>query len=179
MKRNALLPIALIAVALFLGSCSTTYDATPTIPGKEKIRNPFQGDFTAMLNDENFTANTKYVYDTSTNDIRLLAISGQQYNYNRDTTRYKTISFSIFDYKGPKTYFLNQGISGVYSNIDSNITYNFSTVSAANDTLSSITVTSDQARYIGTFNLMVVQPAVGVGIPDTIYISSGQFDIPK
>lgn len=175
-KRNALLSIALIAVALFMGSCSSTFDATPTIPGKEKIRNPFQGDFTAMVDATPFTANTKYVYDSTLNGYRLLAILGHQYNYNMDTTRFKTISFSIFDYKGPKTYFLNQNLNGTYTNVDSNLTYNYATVSASADTLSAVTITSDQASYQGTFNLMMVEP----GTPnDTVYISSGQFNIPK
>ena len=176
MKKNALLSIVLIAVALIWGSCSTAYDATPTVPGKEKIRNPFQGDFTAMLNADHFTANTKYVYDSTSNGIRLLAIMGQQYNFNMDTTRYKTISFSIFDYKGPKTYFLNQNVSGIYSNIDSNLTYNYATTTFNSDTLSSVTITSDQASYIGQFNLMVVEAG---GNNDTIYISAGNFNIPK
>lgn len=177
MKRNALLSITLIAAALIWSSCTNkNYDATPTIPGKENIRNPFQGDFTAMINGNHFTANTKYVYDSTSNGIRLLAIMAQQYNYNMDTTRYKMISFSIYDYKGPKTYFLAQNAAGIYTDVDSNVTYNYTTVSPASDTLSAVTITTDQSSYQGTFNLMMVQTG---NITDTVFISSGQFNIPK
>ena len=174
MKRNALLSIVVMAVALFWASCSTDYDATPEVP-KENIRNPFQGDFTAKLNEEPFTAHTKYTYDSLLNGVRLLSITGQQFNYNRDTTRFKIVSFSISGYSGPKTYYMAQSdISGVYSNIDSNMTYNYLTTT--NDTLSSVTITSDQTFYEGKFSLMTVETG---GNNDTVQISEGQFKIPK
>jgi len=175
MKINTHLSLAVIAIAFFMSSCSTTYDATPQIPGKDTIRNPFQGDFTATIDGEQFTANTKYITDMSNDGMRYVSISGQQFNYNMDTTRYKIITLSIFDYQGPKTYYLNEGVSGIYSNIDSNITTNYTT--AQSDTLSAITITSDQASWQGQFNLMVIHTSDTE--KDTMYLSNGQFNIPK
>lgn len=174
MKKNVLTLLFASAFTLLVGSCSTSYDATPGLD-KSDIRNPFQGEFTGELNGVLFTADIKSFFDTTFINSRYVSLSGTQFTQDRDTMRNKTIQLVINNYEGPKVYYTQNTFSGAYIDLDSNVVRNYHSVSG--DTVSAISVTNDQDRWAGTFNLMVVNNTAGV--QDTIFISNGKFDIPK
>jgi len=174
-------PLALIfaALAVFSVSCSTKYDASPQVPGKDTTRNPFQGDFTATINGVQFTADTKYFTDQSHDNIRSISISGVQDNYDKDPTTNKTIVITIPDYTGPHAYAVDGGFSGgataTYIVMDSGVVTTY--MAKPNDTLSVVNITNGGDKWEGTFNLVVAPN--GTGDDDNYTITNGSFSIPK
>jgi len=174
-------PLALVfaAVSLLSISCSTDYDASPEVAGKDTIRNPFQGDFTAIVNGVQFTADTKSFTDNTVNNIRSVSFSGTQDSYNKDPKTNSTITVVIPNYTGPHSYAVDGGMSGggtgMYIAMDSGTTKNY--VAKPNDSLSVINITSDGDKWEGSFNF-VAAPS-GSGDADNIIISQGSFSIPR
>lgn len=175
MKKNFSLLMIAALFLFFAASCSTDYDANPTGPDG---RNPFQGQFSAEINGVSFNADVKYFNDTTGNDIRYVSISATEFPVDKDTLKSKTISLTIPNYEGPKTYYTNAGSSSVvYTHKDSAFLKTY--MNAPGDTLAAITITGDQSSWVGTFQLMAVSfDLTGIGT-DTIYINDGKFDIPK
>jgi hypothetical protein len=156
-------------------SCSSTYDATPTIPGRDTIKTGLRGDFTATVQGVEFVANTKYVTDQTASGVRTLVISGVMDSKAKDPKTNQTISLSISPYEGPKAYPIQMGSAGVYINMKENASAAY--LAKANDTNNVIIITQDAGEVKGTFNF-VVAPG-GIGTADNINIGNGSFSIPK
>lgn len=156
-------------------SCSSTYDATPTVPGKDTMKNPLRGDFTAIVDGVNFTANAKYCSDVTVDGTRTITVSGVQDSYNKDPQTNSSISLSITNYAGPNVYPIQFGVAGTYVVKNKGVDKVF--LAKTGDTLALINITSDGDKLEGTFNF-VVAPG-GLGGADNHFIGDGKFSIPK
>lgn len=156
-------------------SCSTTYDATPTIPGRDTIKTGLRGDFTATVQGVEFVANTKYVSDQTVSGVRVLTISGVMDSKAKDPKTNQTISLSITNYEGPKSYPIQFGTAGTYINMKESASSVY--LAKANDTNNVITITQDGSEVKGTFNFVVAPN--GIGTADNINVANGTFSIPK
>lgn len=169
MKKNKLSLFIASSFLLLLGACAADYDANPEAPDG---RNPLQGEFKANIYGEPFTAEVKHFYDSTLNDARNLTISATQFNYDKDTSKYKMITLNIGHYEGPNVYYMSSGNArGYYIEKDGINLRNFS--STSQDTLGAITITGDQAAWVGNFSFMAINGT------DTIYVGDGSFNIPK
>src|SRR6218665_3440054 len=101
-------------IAASNSSCSSVYDATPAVPGRDTMKNPLRGSFTATVDGVEFVANSKYVSDQTFGGIRTLTISGVMDSKAKDPKNNQTISLSITNYEGPKTYLIQSGTAGTY-----------------------------------------------------------------
>jgi hypothetical protein len=169
-------PILFICAGMTLlsVSCSKDYDASPDVTGKNKVRNPFLGDFTATINGEPFIANTKGFTDNTFEDIRSISIYGTMDSPEKDPLKNKMISLSIGDYTGPKAYVAAWSTSATYiERVGGNPTIYSTNMSG--DTVSVINITDDRDKWEGTFTLQV-KPS---GSQEPINITQGAFSIPK
>ncbi|WP_118976177.1 hypothetical protein [Taibaiella koreensis] len=178
MKKILQLAVLCAGIGLFAvssSSCSSQYDATPQVPGRDTIKNPLRGTFTAVVDGETFVANSKYVNDATVNGVRTLMVSGVMDSKAKDPKNNKAISMTITNYMGPGTYPIQMGTVGLYA-VQSDGTYtNF--LAKTGDETFVVTITKDQGDVEGTFNF-VVAPG-GMGTADNHTISSGTFSIPK
>lgn len=156
-------------------SCSSNYDATPTVPGKDTIKNPLRGDFTAMVDGQSFIANSKYVSDKTENGVRTLTVIGYMDSPNKDPEKYKSIALSITNYNGPGNYPIQLGTAGLYLIVDKTVQTPY--LAKAGEEAHTITITSDGDNVEGTFNFIVAPN--GIGTADNHTISEGKFNIPK
>ncbi len=161
--------------ALTAVSCSSTYDATPDVPGKDTIKNTMRGEFTAVVDGVPFSADLKTFEDHTIEEIRNLVVIGEQFNYDRDPNFGKSISISISNYAGPNTYLIDWSTVGTYANIENGEISFYQ--AKAGDSLASVTITQDGDRLEGTFNFIVAPN--GTGDADNHVIAEGKFSIPK
>jgi hypothetical protein len=176
MKR--ILQLALVCAGLGIivagTSCSSAYDATPDIPGRDTMKNPLRGEFTATLDGVYFSANSKYVSDQTVGGVRTLTITGIMDSEKKDPQTNKTISLSISNYNGPGTYPIQLGTAGSYTYRDKGVA---TTYLAKVDSAAMITITQDQTDVQGTFNFDVAPG--GMGTADNHSVYGGTFNIPK
>ncbi|RYZ40054.1 MAG: hypothetical protein EOP49_29810 [Sphingobacteriales bacterium] len=156
-------------------SCSSVYDATPAVPGRDTIKNPLRGTFTATLDGVEFVANSKYVSDQTINGTRTLTVTGVMDSPNKDPETNKTLSFTITNYEGPKTYEIQSNVVGLYVYQEKGVSTSF--LARNGDPAWTVTITKDQGDVEGTFN-WVVAPG-GVGTADNHNVSNGSFSISK
>lgn len=177
MKRILQLALLCAGIGIFAAStsCSSTYDATPEIPGRDTMKNPLRGNFTATVDGVTFVANSKYVSDQTNDGVRTLTISGVMDSPNKDPQTNQTITLSITNYNGIGSYVIQSGTAGLYTVLDDGEPTLYRAKS--NDTAAVITVTSDQGNVQGSFNFVVAPN--GLGTADNHAISGGSFDIPK
>lgn len=162
-------------IAASNSSCSSEYDATPTVAGRDTIKNPLRGSFTATLDGVEFVANSKYVSDQTVSGIRTLTISGVMDSPNKNPETNKTISLSITNYQGPKTYPIQLGTVGTYINLDKSVPTPY--LAKTGDTTYLITITKDQGDVEGSFNFVVAPN--GLGSADNHNVNNGSFSISK
>lgn len=155
-------------------SCSSNYDATPEVPGKDTIRNPFQGDFTAVVNGVNFIAETKGYQDATVGGIRVLTVYGIMNSANKDPKTNTSINLSINNYNGPGVYYIQQGVAGVYNVLNNGTPSSFL---AKVDSANLITVSADGDKIEGSFNFTATPD--GTGDVNQQSIADGKFSIPK
>ncbi|PSK92765.1 hypothetical protein [Taibaiella chishuiensis] len=155
-------------------SCSSNYDATPDVPGKDTMRNPFQGDFTAVVNGVNFIAETKGYQDATVGGIRVLTVYGIMNSANKDPKSNTSINLNINNYNGPGVYYIQQGVAGVYTILNNGTPTAFL---ARVDSANMITVTGDGDKIEGSFNFTVTPD--GLENPNQQNIADGKFSIPK
>lgn len=178
MKRVLQLALVCAGIGLFAlstSSCSSEYDATPAVPGRDTIKNPMRGDFTAVVDGGTFVANSKYVSDQTANGVRTLIISGVMDSKEKDPKNNQAISLTISNYMGPGTYPIQMGTVGLYT-IQSDGTYT-PFLAKTGDESFVITITKDQGDVEGTFNFVVAPN--GMGNANNHTISTGVFSIPK
>lgn len=156
-------------------SCSSNYDATPEVPGKDTIRNPFQGDFTAVVNGVNFIAETKGYQDATVGGVRVLTVYGVMNDAKKNPNSNQSINLSINNYNGPGLYYIQSGVAGVYTILDNGTPKVY--LAKANDSANLIQITADGDKVEGTFNFVVAPN--GLGDDDKQNISDGKFSIPK
>lgn len=175
MKKILLVAIALLGANLYFASCSSKYDANPTV-NNSGVRNPMQGDFTATIDGDSFIANEKTFTDTTDdNDIRYLSIVGLAYSADMDPVKSKTIALIIPNYLGPRSYAMDGLVTGELFISDSLGIHAYTTFPG--DTLSLITLTDDGSTLEGSFYFRVL-PAQNNSL-DTISIANGSFKIPR
>lgn len=176
MLRLACLFAGVGLLALATTSCSTSYDASPDVPGKDTIKNFLRGEFTALVDGVQFTADMKQFSDNTTEGVRSLGIVGNQFSYNKDPKNYSVITLTINNYTGPNTYLIDRSITnGGYSSVIDGLTSIY--FAKAGDSLSTITITNDGDKVEGSFNFIVAPN--GSGEADNHVISSGSFSIPR
>lgn len=177
MKR--ILQLALVCAGLGIivagTSCSSAYDATPDIPGRDTMKNPLRGDFTAMIEGVYFVANSKYVSDQTVSGVRTLSITGIMDSKIKNPNTHQTITLSITNYNGPGTYPIQLGTAGTYINTDKGASATY--LAKTGDTTALISITQDQTNVEGTFNFVVAPN--GMGNADNFHVTSGAFNIPK
>jgi len=156
-------------------SCSTAYDATPAVPGRDTIKNPLRGTFTATLDGVEFVANAKYVSDQTVNGVRTLTVTGVMDSPNKDPETNKTLSFTITNYEGPKTYDISSNVVGMYIYKEKNVATTF--LARNGEPEWTVTITNDVGNIEGTFN-WVVAPG-GIGTADNHNVNNGSFSISK
>jgi len=157
-------------------SCSTKdYDAGPTFPGRDTIKNSMRGDFTANINGVAFKAENKYASDITQGGVRSISISGVMDSYDKDPKNNQTISLYIANYTGPNTYVIQNGVAGSYINMEENVPTTY--LAKTGDTVALIQITSDAGNLQGKFNFVVAPN--GLGTADNISITDGSFDVPK
>lgn len=177
MKKILQLALVCAGIGLFAAatSCSSEYDAMPEVPGRDTIKNPLRGDFTAMVDGVNFVANSKSVSDMTVGGVRSLSISGVMDSKTKDPSTFQSITLSINNYQGPGAYPIQSGTAGTYLTVyqGESTTY----LAKSGDTAAVIIITQDAPNVKGTFDF-VVAPG-GMGTSDNHSVSGGSFDIPK
>lgn len=172
-------PLALVCAGLGIiaasSSCSSVYDATPSVPGRDTIKNALRGDFTAVVDGVEFVANAKYASDQTVSGTRTITISGVMDSKAKDPETNQTISLSITNYEGPKTYPIQFGTAGSYIVMKDGAATSY--LAKTGDTVALISITKDQGDLEGTFNFVVAPN--GLGTADNHSISSGTFSVPK
>jgi hypothetical protein len=156
-------------------SCSSVYDATPSIPGRDTIKNALRGDFTATVDGVEFVGNAKYASDQTVGGVRTITITGVMDSKAKDPKTNQSISLSITNYLGPKTYVIQSGTAGMYTVKDDDVSTTY--LAKTGDTMALISITKDQGDLEGTFNF-VVAPG-GMGTANNHSISNGAFSVPK
>jgi len=178
MKKILQLALVCAGIGLFAASftsCSSEYDATPQVPGRDTIKNPLRGTFTAVIDGETFVANSKYVSDKTVDGVRTLVVSGVMDSKIKDPKNNKSISLTITNYMGPGTYPIQMGTVGMYS-VQDDGTYTHFLAKTGDETFV-VTITKDQGDVEGSFNFVVAPN--GMGTADNHTISNGAFSIPK
>lgn len=177
MKKILQLALVCAGIGIFVGatSCSSVYDATPEIPGRDTIKNPLRGEFTALVDGVNFVANSKYVSDQTVGGVRTLTISGVMDSKAKDPSTNQTITLTISNYAGPGAYPIQLGTAGAYITTFEGTSTTY--LAKAGDTTAVISITQDQTDVKGTFNF-VVAPG-GIGTADNHSVYGGTFNIPK
>ena len=156
-------------------SCSSVYDATPSIPGRDTIKNALRGDFTATVDGVEFVGNAKYASDQTVNGVRTITISGVMDSKAKDPKTNQTISLSITNYEGPKTYPIQFGTAGSYIVQDEGVYTTY--LAKTGDTMALINITKDQGNLEGTFNFVVAPN--GMGTANNHSVTNGSFSVPK
>jgi hypothetical protein len=156
-------------------SCSSNYDAAPEVPGKDTIRNPMQGDFTAVVNGINFIADTKGYQDATVGGIRVLTVYGIMNSPKKDPKYNTSINLNINNYNGPGVYTIQPGILGTYIVLDNGTPKAY--ISKAGDSASYIQIVTDGEKIEGKFNFIGAPD--GLGGADNQSIADGNFSIPK
>jgi hypothetical protein len=177
MKKNFQLALVCAGIGIVAAStsCSSTYDATPSIPGRDTIKNALRGNFTATIDGVEFVANTKYANDQTVGGVRTITISGVMDSQSKDPKTNTTISLSITNYQGPKTYPIQFGTAGTYIVQKNGVYTTF--LAKTGDTLALVNITKDQGDLEGTFNF-VVAPG-GMGTANNHNVTNGTFSVPK
>lgn len=156
-------------------SCSSVYDATPSVPGRDTIKNALRGNFTATVDGIEFVANAKYASDQTVDGIRTITISGVMDSKAKDPKTNQSISLSITNYEGPKTYPIQFGTAGIYVVRKDGVATTF--LAKAGDTMALINITKDQGDLEGTFNFVVAPNGLGTANNHSVY--NGAFSVPK
>lgn len=156
-------------------SCSSVYDATPEIPGRDTVKNAMRGDFTAIVDGVNFVANWKYASDVTVDGVRTISLSGIMDSQTKDPTTNQTITLSITNYAGPNTYPIQMGTAGTYTVLDKGVATTY--LAKTGDTTATITITGDQGNLKGSFNFVTAPN--GLGEADNHPVTAGSFDVPK
>jgi hypothetical protein len=156
-------------------SCSSVYDATPSVPGRDTIKNALRGNFTATVDGVEFVANAKYASDKTVDGIRTITISGVMDSKAKDPKTNQAISLSITNYEGPKTYPIQFGTAGAYVVKKDGISTTY--LAKTGDTVALINITKDQGDLEGTFNFVVAPN--GMGTANNHSVSNGTFSVPK
>ncbi|MFA6059400.1 MAG: hypothetical protein WC756_14435 [Taibaiella sp.] len=156
-------------------SCSSVYDATPSVPGRDTIKNALRGNFTATVDGVEFVANAKYASDQTVDGIRTITISGVMDSKIKDPKTNQSISLSITNYEGPKTYPIQFGTAGVYVVQEDGVYTTY--LAKTGDTMALINITKDQGDLEGTFNFVVAPNGMGTANNHSIY--NGTFSVPK
>lgn len=156
-------------------SCSSNYDAAPDVSGKDTIRNPMQGDFTAVVNGLNFIADTKGFQDATVGGIRVLTVYGVMNSPKKDPKYNTSINLNINNYNGPGVYVIQPGTLGTYIVLDNGTPRPY--ISKAGDTTSMIQITADGDKIEGNFNFVAAPN--GLGEADNQNVAEGKFSIPK
>ncbi len=93
MKKNSSIGSCMRRHRIFAAatSCSSVYDAAPEIPGRDTIKNPLRGEFTATVEGIYFAANSKYVSDQTVGGVRTLTITGIMDSKIKDPSTNQTI----------------------------------------------------------------------------------------
>jgi hypothetical protein len=156
-------------------SCSSSYDATPSIPGRDTIKNALRGNFTATVDGVEFVANAKYASDKTVDGVRTIIISGVMDSKAKDPKSNQTISLSITNYEGPKTYPIQFGTAGVYTVQKEGVYTTY--LAKTGDTMAMVNITKDQGDLEGTFNFVVAPN--GLGTADNHNVTNGTFSVPK
>ena len=177
MKKILQLALVCAGIGIFAvsTSCSSTYDATPAVPGRDTMKNPLRGDFTAFVDGTNFVANSKYVSDQTSGGVRTITVTGVMDSKEKDPANNQTITLSITNYTGPKTYPIQSGTAGSYIVLEDGTPTSY--LAKTGDTLALINVTNDAGSLEGTFNFVVAPN--GIGTANNHTVSGGSFNITK
>lgn len=164
-----------LGLALFTSSCGDDYDAYPTVPGKDTMRNPMLGDFKATVDGVEFIADSKYISDVTTDGVRSVVITGVMDSYNKNPKSNTTITLNITHYEGPNTYPIGWNNIATLIKLEDGVTRVYKAKAEGDE--SYISISADADRLQGSFKFTVAPD--GVGNVDTIPITSGEFNIPK
>lgn len=177
MKKVLQLALVCLSIGLLSAStsCSSNYDAAPEVPGRDTIRNPFQGDFTAVVNGINFIADSKGYQDATVGGTRVLTVYGIMNSSNKNPRYNTSINLSINNYNGPGIYTIQPGVVGTYIVLDDGTPKPY--LAKAGDTTSIIQIVADGDKIEGKFNF--VGAPDGLGEADNQRIADGSFSIPK
>jgi hypothetical protein len=141
----------------------------------DTIKNALRGNFTATVDGVEFVANAKYASDQVVGGVRTLTVSGVMDSKTKNPKYNQTISLSISNYEGPKTYPIQFGTAGIYTVQDNGVYTPY--LAKTGDTMALITITKDQGDIEGTFNFVVAPD--GLGTANNHSINNGSFSIPK
>lgn len=178
MKKFFYLALVCVSIGLLSASttsCSSNYDAMPDVPGKDTIRNPLQGDFTAVVNGINFIADSKAYQDATVGGVRVLTVYGIMNGVKKDPKYNTSINLSISNYNGPGVYIIQPGVMGTYIVLNDGVPNAY--LSKAGDTTAMIQITADGENIEGKFNFTAAPN--GMGEADNQSVAEGYFSIPK
>lgn len=177
MKKILQLALVCAGIGIFAAatSCSSVYDAAPEIPGRDTIKNPLRGNFTATIEGAYFEANAKYASDVTAGGVRTITVSGVMDSKTKDPKTNQTLTLSITNYNGPGTYPIQLGTAGAYIVTDKGASNTY--LAKTGDTSAVIVITQDNPNLEGTFNF-VVAPG-GMGTANNYNVNNGVFSIPK
>ncbi|MFT4061769.1 MAG: VCBS domain-containing protein [Edaphocola sp.] len=163
-----------LGIATLSSSCTSEYDATPGVAGRDTISTYLRGDFTATVDGESFVAFTKSAEITSDNDVRTLTVVGQMDSEDKDPNSNKTLYLYITNYQGAGSYPIASGVSGTYQVLEDGVSTSY--LAKGNDTTALIIVNSDNGTVSGTFNFTVAPN--GTGTSNNHSVVDGKFSIP-
>jgi hypothetical protein len=177
MKKILQLALVCAGIGIYAAStsCSSAYDAAPEVPGRDTMKNPLRGDFTALIETVGFVANAKYVTDQTFGGVRTLTISGVMDSKVKDPSTNQMITLTISNYGGPGVYPIQLGTAGAYIVTDKGEVTTY--LAKTNDSAALINITQDQPNVEGTFNFTVAPG--GMGNANNYHINSGAFNIPR
>jgi hypothetical protein len=179
MKRFLQFSLLIAGVSLMTvtSSCQKDYNAT-TADDTIKTRNPFLGDFTCIMNGEQFVADFKSFSDVTFEDTRTISIVAEKFSYDRDPEVSQVFTLTITPYEGPKSYPLNGwSVRASYNDRKKDggtINYN----GKVTDESAFIKLNSDGAAYNGNF-AFELKPVGATNDSFNIIITNGEFNLPK
>lgn len=178
MKKSLVFVCGLLSLGLFLGSCGADYNANPDADGS--VRNPLQGEFTAVINGQPFLGEQKNLVDTGVDAGRTISISGLAYSQDRSPHKTQAITLIAPGYNGGVQFFdMNSLLIGMYTVTDTNWAQVYVPLEFG-DTLSYLSIDkADDKSVSGTFSLVLVPEGNHNQGRDTLYITDGAFDIPR
>src|SRR5690606_35755086 len=94
-------------------SCSSDYDATPDVAGKDTMKNTLRGEFTAVIDGMPYTAQNKTYQDQTIEETRSLTIVGSHFAAATKGKDGQVITLNIHNYTGPNSYVIDWSTNGV------------------------------------------------------------------
>ncbi|MBX9449251.1 MAG: hypothetical protein KL787_05835 [Taibaiella sp.] len=162
---------ALFLTVMGMTACQKDYLSDPE---QEDQPNRQRGKFECVINGEKFAGEFKYSTRNTEDGMNTLTVDAIEYYPTRRKEDYRTVSFTIGFYDGPKEYQFGTEVTGAYSRAYTDETTSVYGIPVTDET-AKLNLEEYGSQIKGTFNFRVVNM---VNTNDTLTITDGTFDFP-